>query len=483
MELNTLNSPLAMLKAGKTTSLSKQDRSYLKDYESWWEITGKAISVSVDRAGTPWLKMFDESGRRIDEIGYEPAYWDMLYQGYRQGVIWRSFADNDLLPYFHLGYITSYYDPGLYCPYTVSMTTAVPLHKYGDDSLKQTFLHHLLKHDDTVWQGATWMTEIKGGSDLGNNVETVATAIGDKWLLNGDKYFSSNVGADLAIVAARPEDAPAGISGIALFLLPRIRDDGKLNYTVRRLKNKIGTRSVPTGEVELHDAEAYLLGEAKQGIYLILESLNISRVANSVASIALAQRVLAEAAHFAQQRIAFGKPVLQQPLMQHQFEQRIQQLEAGFALVWGSVHLLNEVWQEKPPYSDQYHLFRLVAHLAKYWTAKIAVETSTWAMEVHAGLGILAEFPVESYFREAIILSIWEGTSHRQILDGLEVMQHKNAHSLLFQHLKNRGISGISTIQSQVEKHLQLPENEQEAQAEALIESLAAFTANALITI
>ena len=156
-----------------------------------------------------------------------------------------------------------------------------------------------------------------------------------------------------------------------------IRADGQLNYTVRRLKNKIGTRSVPTGEVELRNAQAYILGEAQQGICLILESLNISRVANSIASIALAQRALAEAVRFADQRIVFGKPLLQQPLMQHQVNQRRQQLEAGFALAWESVRLLNEVWQEKPPYSDRYHLFRLVAHLAKYWTAKVAVETRT----------------------------------------------------------------------------------------------------------
>lgn len=476
------DSPLSMLMQSNSI---EHNKDYLKTYENWWNERGKSISNSVDRAATPWLKMFDESGQRIDEIGYEPDYYEMLYQGYRNGVVWRVFEDNDLTPFFTLGYITSYYDPGLYCPYTVSLTTAMPLYKYGAKKLKQQYLPQLLKQNQHVWQGATWMTEIKGGSDLGNNVETTALQRGDHWVLRGDKYFSSNVGAELAIVAARPKGAAQGIAGIALFLLPRIRSDGQLNYTVRRLKNKIATRSVPTGEVELRDAEAYLLGDAAQGIYLVLESLNASRVANSVASMALTQRALAEAAHFAKQRIAFGKPVIQQPLMQHQFMQQIQQFESGYALAWEAVRLLNQVWRETPPYSDQYHLFRLLAHLAKYWTAEIAVQTSKWSMEVHGGLGILSEFPIERCLREAMILSIWEGTSHRQILDALEVMQRKNAHILLFDYLtekiKDIDEAEVVRMREQIDRSLQLPDAGQQSTGEKLIANLAGFTGTALL--
>ncbi len=98
-------------------------------------------------------------------------------------------------------------------------------------------------------------------------------------------------------------------------------------------------------------------------------------------------------------------------------------------LAWEAVSLLDMVWQEKPPYSETYHLFRLVAHLAKYWTAELAVQTAKWAMEVHGGVGTLQEYRVERWLREAMILAIWEGTSHRQMLDGLEVVQHKRAHT------------------------------------------------------
>src|SRR5258708_36886331 len=120
------------------------------------------------------------------------------------------------------------------------------------------------------------MTEIQGCLDLGAAVETIARPSGDSWLLTGEKYFTRNVGAELAVVAARPEGAAASVRGLALFLVPRYRKDGELNYFIRRLKDKIATRSVPTG-VELQDSEGYLLAAGESGIYLIAEGLNLPR--------------------------------------------------------------------------------------------------------------------------------------------------------------------------------------------------------------
>jgi alkylation response protein AidB-like acyl-CoA dehydrogenase len=170
-----------------------------------------------------------------------------------------------------------------------------------------------------------------------------------------------------------------------------------------------------------------LLGKAEWGIYLILEVLNLSRVANSIGSVALAQRAMCEALHYAEGRTAFGKPIIEHPLLRKQFEDRWIELQKALALAWEALQMLNAVWRETPPYSDRYQLFRLVAHLAKYWTAEFAAQTAKWAMEVYGGIGTLAEFHVERWLREAMILQIWEGTPHRQILDGLEVMERKAA--------------------------------------------------------
>ena len=275
MSFDALRSPVQFL---QQTGI-RADQNWLREYETWFEREGQGISDAVDHAGTPWLRMFDLLGERVDEILYPPEYWHMLRHGYRAGVLWRVFEQNSLIPAYLLLYVTGFYDPGLACPYTVSLSTVSPLSKYGEAELKARFLPKMLQRDDGVWQGATWMTEIKGGSDLGAAVETVATRDGNKWRLTGDKYFASNAGAELAVVAARPEGAPQNVRGLNLYLVPRRGEDGQLNYLIRRLKDKIATRSVPTGEIELRHSEGWLLGREEHGIYLILEVLNLSRVA------------------------------------------------------------------------------------------------------------------------------------------------------------------------------------------------------------
>jgi acyl-CoA dehydrogenase len=474
-----LQSPLRFL---RSTQDNVRLPDWLHQYECWWGKEGQGISDAIDRMGTPHLRMFDLSGTRVDEILYPPEYWKMLRNGYQAGLLWRVSEEDTVFPAGLGIYVTSFYDPGLACPYTVSLSTIIPLLKYGEADLQKRFLPRLLQKDEGAWQGATWMTEIKGGSDLGATVETVARPVGSQWRLSGDKYFASNAGAELAVVAARPEGAPQNVRGLALYLVPRQRQDGQLNYFIRRLKDKIATRSVPTGEIELRESEAWLLGRAEHGIYLILEVLNVSRVANSMGSIGLAQRALADALSFAQSRIVFGKPLIEQPLMRRQFEDRLRQLRAASKLAWKALELLNDVWRERPPYSDRYQMFRLVAHLAKYWTAEFAVQTAKWAMEVHGGMGTLHEYRAERWLREAMILAIWEGPSHRQMLDGLEVMERKHAHHLLLESLStNVSASDRQQMQARIDQHLTLPQEEKEAGADALFAALATFTAEALL--
>jgi len=191
---------------------------------------------------------------------------------------------------------------------------------------------------------------------------------------------------------------------------------------------------------------------------------------------------IAEALAFAERRVAFGRPILEHPLMRRQFEERVRTLQAAFALAWTSVQMLDEVRMERPPYSPRYHLFRLLTHLAKYWTAEQAVQAAKWAMEVHGGMGVLGEYPVERWLREAMILPIWEGTPHRQILDGLEVMARKGAHRLLMEQLAPEADPRtLEEMMDRVEAHLRLPPDAQEAQAEPLFRDLARFTADTLL--
>ncbi len=473
-----MRSPTEFLKA---TLKELPNAETLHEYEAFWETEGRALSETVDRAGTPWLRSYDRHGNRIDEIVMPAGYDRLVRQAYRYGAVWRVIEEHDLATSFALGYITSFYDPGLYCPHTVSLSTALPLYKYGSPILHERYLKPMLRRDWAVWQGATWMTEVGGGSDLGANVKTLAVPDGDRYRLTGEKYFCSNVGAELAVVAGRPEGAPPGVRGVALFLVPRWREDGTLNYRVHRMKDKIGTRSVPTGEVGLEASEGYLLGSAEAGIYLMMEVLNCSRVANSIGSVALIQRAIGEAEAFARHRIAFGKPLIEQPLMRHQFEQWHRKLRTAFALAWQSVVLMQKVWFQTPPYSEEYHLFRLITHLAKYWTAEQAVQSAKWCMEVHGGHGVLAEHGVERLLREAMVLPIWEGGSHRQMLDALEVIQRRQAHLSLFQMLApSTDTHAIAEWKARLEQYLALTPDEQEARLESLIPPLAEWVGEVL---
>ena len=470
--------PVAFLRARGV--LEEGEEAWLSPYADWWEKEGETLSFTVDRARTPWVRRYNERGERVDELLFPAEYRTLLEQGYRVGHIWRVFEEGRLLPFYLLGYVTSFWDTGLFCPYTVSLATAVAVHKYAPPDVRERVLSELTRRHGAA-QGATWMTEIRGGSDLGGAVETVARKEGHRWRLTGLKYFASNVGAEYAIVAARPEGAPPGVRGLALFLVPRVREDGSLNYTLDRLKDKIATRSVPTGEVRLEDAEAWLLGTPDQGVYLILEALNLSRVANSVGSVALAQRALADALKFARERQAFGRPIAEHPLLARQIEVRTREVRQAFALAWASVRLLDEVWQERPRYSPRYHLFRLLAHLAKYWTAEVAVQTARWTLEVYGGLGVLEEMRVERWLREALILPIWEGTPHRQLLDALEAMERKQAHRLLLDDLADRlDAAERETWEARLSDLLALPREEREARVEAVLAPFARWVAEVL---
>ncbi|AGA34703.1 Acyl-CoA dehydrogenase [Thioalkalivibrio nitratireducens DSM 14787] len=450
----------------------------LAEYERWFHQRGLAISAALDRAGTPGLCMYDRFGQREDRVLYPPEYRDLLDRGYGLGVVARASDERTLMPGYRIGYVTAFFDAGLYCPYTVSLGTLVAVLKYASPALRDRTLPQLAGREKGFWQGATWITEAGGGSDIGAHVRTRAERVADGWRLTGDKYFASNVGAEVAVVAARPAGGSDGVRGLALFLVPRRRADGSLNYRIRRLKDKIATRSVPTGEVELQDAEASLLGEPGQGIYLIMEVLNVSRVANSVASVALMQRAIAEARAFAERRVAFGRPLLEQPLLDRQMRERQNSLRACFGLAWESARQLDRVWQERPPYSERHRMFRLIAHLAKYWTAEQAIRTAQWAMEVHGGAGVLADYGIERLLREAMILAIWEGSPHRQMLDGLELMARHRAHEGLFTQLGHP--PGTDRLRATIEHLLNRDQAEREAGVEPVFRELAAWTAEAL---
>ncbi|MFQ5825215.1 MAG: acyl-CoA dehydrogenase family protein [bacterium] len=396
------------------------------------------ISDHIDRISKPRLQMWDIDGSRIDWVQLNPAHKNLLEKLLDFGVVRAVYSEGAPWQFHYAqGFLVA--DPGLYCTLTVTNQTAYALFKYGSQEIKQKFLTHYLDTDSSkAWYGATFYTETHGGSDLGANRATAKQA-GSRWQITSqDKYFASNAGiADGALVTARPEGRPAGAKGIALFFVPAYKEDGSPNYSIRRLKDKLGTRAVPTGEVELASSEAYLIGTIEHGIYHALEVLTLARLANSIAAVGIARKAYLEALYYCQKRKAFGKKLIEHPLVQKDLLEMEVELEANLLLALKAIEKFNEHWKETPPYSSDYHYARLLAHLAKNMTAEMSAWVTRQAMELHGGLGFLEEFPIARWHREALITPIWEGTSNIQALDMLEVMAKKSAHKQLFSEIQN----------------------------------------------
>ncbi len=391
--------------------------------QAFGELTGgRAYQIAdwVDRAAPPELVMHDLDGQRVDRARLDPAHAELLVE--LAAINRPPYEGGSWHEHFALGYLLA--DPGLYCSLIVTNQTAYAIYKYAPehaDWLEKLF-------SGQAW-GATWMTETQGGSDLGAN-KTIALAEGGAWRLYGeDKYFASNAGlADLAIVTARPQGAPAGPKGLGLFLVPRLDTAGQLNYRVRRFKRKSATRAVPSGEVEFNGSLAYLIGQAELGIYYTLETLTVSRLANAIGAMGLARKAHLEALYRAQARSAFGQALVEHPLVRLDLTDMAVRTAGGLALAFQAIQAFDQAWSERPPYTAAYHYARFLSHLAKNRTADHAACVTQLAMELFGGLGFLEDYAVSRLHREALVTAIWEGTSNIQALDLLEAMHKKGAH-------------------------------------------------------
>lgn len=395
---------------------------YEDDFSRFGQICGSRVLEVADRVDEhpPKLIMHDLDGNRVDRALLDPAHKQLLADiafintPPYEGSSWHH--------HFTYGYLLA--DPGLYCTLTVTNQTAYALYKYAPEH--REWVKRLLS--GRYW-GATWMTERQGGSDLGAN-NTQASKEGELWKLDGlDKNWASNAGiADCALVSARPSGAQEGPKGLALFFLPRLNRQGELNYNVRRYKEKSATRAVPTGEVELRDSEAYLLGSEEEGIYLTLEVLTVARLANAIGAMGLARKAHLETLYRVKERSAFGKFLSDHPLVRRDLTDFAVRTAGGLALIFHAIDAFDQAWHDLPPYTEKYHYARFLSHLVKNRTAEHAATLTLLGMELFGGQGFLDEFNMARLHREALITPIWEGSSNIQALDMLEAMAKKSAH-------------------------------------------------------
>jgi acyl-CoA dehydrogenase len=301
--------------------------------------------------------------------------------------------------------------------------------------------HVLAKFDSGEWAGETaqLLTERTGGSDLGA-LETTASRHGDTWLLNGFKWFASNCAGEAFVVLAKPEGAPDTSRGVANFLVLRTRRDGSRNgVRVRRLKDKLGTRSVASGEVEFVDAEAFLLsGDASResgpsdgkGLGAMMELTNAARLGIALFGLANARRALVESLCYARQRRAFGGALIDKPLMRRKLAEMIVDVEAAQAMVFDGTGATNH----RQPRSMRQ---RIAVPVTKLKVARLGITAASDAIEIHGGNGYIETWPVARLLRDGQVNTIWEGPDNILCLDVRRGMVQTRAHESLLARLRD----------------------------------------------
>ena len=378
------------------------------------------LAAIADRE-QPRLVTHDPRGERVSRVEYHSSYREMERIAYGSGMIAMKYQTHEHsreAPFvgFALGYMFAMAECGLYCPVCMTDGVARVLTRHGTHEQVMRVVPHLTSTDPaTLWTGGMFLTERAGGSDVGAN-ETVAQKDPDgTWRLTGHKWFCSNVDAQAVLVTARVNGGE-GTRGLRTFLLETRENPGVI---IERLKDKLGVRSMATGEVTLMNARAEEVG----GFAAITDMLNLSRLYNSVAAVAIMSRAVLESRHYIERRHAFGRPIIEFPLAQETFFDMEAEHVGAMLLTFEAVDALSRADAGD---ADAAKMLRILIPIVKAVTGKLAVPCVSEAMELIGGNGYIEESPMPRLLRDAQVLPIWEGTTNILILDALRVM-HKDA--------------------------------------------------------
>ncbi|MGD9946079.1 MAG: acyl-CoA dehydrogenase family protein [Burkholderiaceae bacterium] len=323
---------------------------------------------------------------------------------------------------------------GLCCPVSMTDSLTRTLRRFGDPDLVARYLPALTSLDfDALCQGAMFMTEQGAGSDVGATETRAWRDEHGNWRLSGDKWFCSNPDAGLAMVLARADDAAPGTRGLSLFLLPRTLDDGSPNhYRIVRLKDKLGTRSMASGEIRLDGALAFVVGDPGRGFVQMTDMINNSRLSNGVRAAGLMRRALTEALFVARHRSAFGQRLVDLPLMKRQLAKMMVWAEQARSFVFQTAEAL-----QRADGGDESarRLVRIMTPLLKFRACRDARKVTGDAMEVRGGCGYIEEWSDARLLRDAHLGSIWEGTSNIVALDVMRAIRREDSLPALDAHV------------------------------------------------
>lgn len=390
----------------------------------------RAASAQVNRYSdiadkqSPVLRQYDALGTRIDAVDYHPAYRALEQVAYGSGMIGvkydpslRSQYPADLqVSGFALTYLFGQTECGLSCPACMTDGVARLIELYGSEAQKSRFIPRLAARDPKMlFRGAMFLTEKQGGSDVGANA-TRAVRAGDSWRLHGEKWFCSNVDAETVLILARPDGAGPGTRGLGLFLMQRDLPDGRNSYRIDRIKDKLGVRSMPTGEVTLDGAVAEPVGDLASGFKQMAEMLNLSRLYNAFCSVAIIRRSIFEATDYLRARHSFGKPAVEHPLVRENLADMNAEEIAAKHVVF---ELAAQLDRADAGSKRDAQLVRMLTPVTKYCTAKLAVWAASEGIELLGGNGYIEDSVMPRLLRDAQVLPVWEGTTNILVLDAL----------------------------------------------------------------
>ena len=391
----------------------------LGEFYGWVHTEVDAQANYTDRYAPPALETFDRNGEVVNRIVANRWYEDQHQELYRRGIVGLPYAEKaPHLLTFAMGYILAQADISLHCPVTLTGAVAYVLGSHAPDAVRNRFLYDVVRMDGHAKTGGTWATEQHGGSDVGATT-TVAISNEDHFALHGLKWFTSNANSGLAVATARPEGAAPGSAGLGLYLVPSHLEDGRPNhYRIRKLKDKLGTKGLPTGEIDLLGAEAIEIAPPPHGFKLMMEALEYSRVHNAVGSAGVQRRSLHEALAWAKSRRAFGHALWDYPMVQDELLRMRVEFEAGALLAFEAAIAFDET-QQNP---ERRSWLRLSTALAKYLTAEYAIAATRAALELIGGNGYTSDYPVARLLRDAQVLTVWEGPANIQALELLRLL-------------------------------------------------------------
>lgn len=363
----------------------------------------------------PVLDPYDAVGRPGSPVVHHPSYHEAGRLIYGSGVM----SAYGQVPSPHQYILSLFFlssqvgEGGHNCPLACTAGAIRALQRVGTEAQQQRYLPRLLDPDwDTNFSAAQFLTEVQGGSDVGANATRAELQEDGSWRIFGEKWFCSNADADLILMTARVDGAAPGTRGLGLFLVPAVLPDGSRNrYRLRRLKDKLGTRSMASSEIDFEGTYAEAVGPVERGFNTVMEEvITTSRVYNAFSVCGLAQRAFLVARSYAAHRRAFGQPIGHYPLVRQNLALMASDTDASLAGSW----LLAGLWerQDRGELSgDERAFFRVAVNLNKMWTAILAHETIVRGIEVLGGNGAIESFSVlPRLLRDNVVCENWEGT-------------------------------------------------------------------------